>query len=181
MLAASCTTGFVNDVSGGTRHGGEQWVFPNINFTCRGEVTKVIFGGSNFRSYRDQYPEVHIRRRNEGGSAVYTKVGSVLLDVPTESPNGVYTINVDPGQLQFEEDDVLGVFLPYPLFQNRINLHFNDAVGPSGYYTSVSGSGAVAAGTFALSGANRANVQPLITVELGKCYLLFLILLCLKW
>ncbi len=164
--AASCTTGFVSEViSVGVSHAGEQWVFPNINFTCRGEVIGVTFGGSNFKT-RDDHPEFQIWRRNEGDHITYTKVGGVPLIVAATLTGGVYTIPVAPGQLQFEKDDVLGVFLQHNNLLS-IRLVF-DVAGPSGYYTSVGNGILSSEDIFTLGGAIRENVLPFIAVEIGK-------------
>ncbi len=85
----------------------------------------------------------------------------------TESPSGVYTIDVDPSRLQFVEDTVLGVFLPDAAL-SRIRLEFDNKGGPLGYYTTVSPVTGTAEDMLTLSGALVASDLPHNRFLIGK-------------
>jgi ephrin-B len=102
-----------------------QYIYPEINFTCNGTITKWIFGGEN--QTNEQFyltPELQIwRKRND---SKYMKVGnSSILDYTNISTN-VYEL-VPKSPLKFQQGDFFGVYIPnntktlFKLYEQRNN------------------------------------------------------------
>ena len=85
-------------------------IFPDITFTCSGEVVKWIMGG-RFRDSEDRFPELQTWRPS--GGSVYQKVNSTVISglYFEESDDEVYMYTVDP-PLPFQPGDILGLFHP---------------------------------------------------------------------
>ena len=83
-----------------------QRVFPDINFTCSGNLTKWIVGGTVGNALGG---EVQIWRRNNGSENDYTKVGYSILNATDPDNDNVYEHIPDP-PLEFQEGDILGVY-----------------------------------------------------------------------
>ena len=107
----------------------QQRIFPQINFTCDGNITKWIVGGSRVAT-QDYYPELQIWR--DIGNNTYTKVGNTppgnttlfLQDVATN----LYEYTQDP-PLEFRAGDILGVFQPRSSL-SHLRLLYEENNGP---------------------------------------------------
>ena len=83
-------------------------IFPDITFTCSGEVVKWIMGG-RFRGFEDIFPELQTWRPS--GGSVYQKVNSTVISGLHFEDDEVYMYIVDP-PLPFQPGDILGLFHP---------------------------------------------------------------------
>ena len=109
-------------------HEGEQRVFPDINFTCNGTLTKWIIGGE---LGNNNGGEVQIWRRNADSENDYTIVGSSIFDATDTDNDGVFEFIPNP-QLNFLKGDILGVFQRRNS-QNRNTVYYQETTGPSNY------------------------------------------------
>lgn len=166
LFSASCAHGFA-DV--GNSHGSrqrfqnEQWIFPNTNFTCSGQVTTVIFQIAREGSTVEEYPEFQIWRMSEDNPETYLRVGSVTLNcLECEGPDGVFTTNVTAAQLLFESSDVVGVFIPRR--SRGRTLQFEGDNGLLAYYQVTTS----ALDLFTLDDGQDSDALPLIAVEISK-------------
>ena len=81
-------------------------IFPDITFTCSGEVVKWIMGGD---WNGDEYPELQIWRLS--GDSTYVKLNSTVISVASREKYDVYEYTADP-PLPFQPGDILGVLQP---------------------------------------------------------------------
>ena len=94
------------NIYGVTRRLREQRIFPDINFTCSGNLIKWIVGGE-IASYVGA--ELQIWRRIDVGENSYTKVGSSVLQATDSVNENVYEYTPNT-PLEFQEGDILGVY-----------------------------------------------------------------------
>ena len=104
-----------------------QRVFPDINFTCSGNLTKWIVGGTVGSAAGG---EVQIWRRNNGSDNDYTKVGYTVLAATDPDGDRVYEHIPDP-PLQFQEGDILGVYQQQG--SGRMRVYYQLLTGPANY------------------------------------------------
>ena len=91
-------------------HDNKQLLFPDISFTCHGEVMKLITAGSwNGDDEDNQFPELQIWRLLEGST--YKKLNGTLISATSEEEDEVYEYPVDP-PLPFQPRDILGILTP---------------------------------------------------------------------
>ena len=133
-----CASGFLNstvlqsktfdvNIFNEGRRNRQQRVFPEINFTCNGSLTKWIVGGT---VHTNVGAEVQIWRKNAGSENDYTKVGfSVLSATDTDNDNVFEYMPVPP--LEFQEGDILGVYQRRG--NNRLALYYQITTGPANY------------------------------------------------
>ena len=103
----------------------EHRVFPDINFTCSGNLTKWIVGGTVGSMVGG---EVQIWRRNNGSENDYTKVGYSILNATDPDNDNVYEHIPDP-PLEFQEGDILGVYQQI----GDMRVFYQDTTGPANY------------------------------------------------
>ena len=140
----------------------QQRVFPDINFTCNGSLTKWIVVGTIGDMVGG---EVQIWRRNAGSENNYTKVGfSVLLATDPENDNVFEHIPNSP--LNFQEGDILGVYQRGG--PNRTAIYYHTTTGPANYRNPLFFN-TVPPAPATLNGATLVASQydyPLVTVEI---------------
>ena len=140
-----------NDRARNTR----QFIFPSINFTCSGYITKwtfyARFNNSDPSTYT-LYPEFQIWRINSSLNG-YTKVGYTSIDSDTELngtfQNGninqyIYNVNFSEA-MSVQPGDIVGVSTPKTRgngTRSRLRLRFNrqSQDGPPSYYYNLTGS-----------------------------------------
>ena len=140
-----------------------QRVFPDINFTCSGNLTKWIVGGTVGNSLGG---EVQIWRRNNGTVNDYTKVGYSILDATDPDNDNVYEHIPNP-PLEFQEGDILGVYQQWG--SGRMRVYFHTTTGPANYRFSYSNPNPPVPAT--LNNPTLVAAQydyPLVTVEICK-------------
>ena len=140
-------------------------IFPDITFTCSGEVGRWIMGG-NFIRLGDEFLELHIWRPSGGG--IYQRInGTIITPVQSHENNNVHEYTADP-PLPFQPGDILGLLHPdYRETQLRLDY---DGDGTSLFYVqhlSMSESGN---SVFDISGegvTTKVGV-PLVSAGIGK-------------
>ena len=129
-----------------------QFIFPSINFTCSGYITKWTFYARFNNSDTRLYPEFQIWRINSSLNG-YTKIGYTSLDSDTELngtfQNGninqyIYDVNFSEA-MSVQPGDIVGVSTPTiggNGARSRLRLRFNQQSqdGPPSYYYLITGS-----------------------------------------
>ena len=134
-IDSPCTSGFISfealknkvydvNIFNNPRPLGRQRIFPDINFTCSGNLTKWIVGGTVGNALG---VEVQIWRRNDYSDNDYTKVGYSILNADNDRCN-VYEYIPDP-PLEFQEGDILGVYQQ----RSDMRVYYQDTTGPANY------------------------------------------------
>ena len=115
------------NIYGATLHSKEQRVFPDINFTCSGNLTKWIVGGEVGTSIG---AELQIWRKNDGSMSDYTRVGYSVLQASDPENDDVYEYTPNP-PLDFLEGDILGVY--QRTGGSHMRVYYQETTGPSNY------------------------------------------------
>ena len=168
----SCTSGFLSlpdlrrrtldvNINRVIRKGQQLSLFPDINFTCNGSITKWIVGAKLRRSGDDR-PELQIWRRDIGGWNSYNKINFSLLTPNETSDSNVHEYYpVTP--LEFLEGDILGVYTPNSN-NTRLVVYYQENTGPENYRrTNII---PPAPSTFTLRSVFKHD-YPLVTVEIS--------------
>ena len=153
----------------GRNFGNQQLIFPSITFTCSGEVVKWIMAGRwNNQNNQDEFPELQIWRSS--GDSTYHKQNSTVISVTSQEDDDVYEFPVAP-PLPFQPGDILGLRQPRG-GDSRLQVRYDNG-GDSVYYGTranqnndifdISG-----------SGVDTSTDIPLVTVEIGKLYFLWI-------
>ena len=170
---SSCVSGFLSsavlqnktfdvNIFDDRRRNRQQRVFPDINFTCSGNLTKWIVGGTVGNALGG---EVQIWRRNIGSENDYTKVGYSILYATDPDNDNVYEHIPDP-PLEFQEGDILGVYQQGG--GDRMRVYYQETTGPANYRRPGNLNSDPPAPD-ALIGATLAQYDyPLVTVEICK-------------
>ena len=114
-----------------------QMIFPNITFTCSGEIVKWIMAAKwnddDHHHDHDEYPQLQIWRPLEGST--YERIHSTDLSTTTEENDEVYEFPVNP-HLPFQRGDILGVLQP-DAGDSRLQVRYDsgDEYSVSYYYT----------------------------------------------
>ena len=136
-----CTSGFLSpfelrqqtldvNINGVTSRNQQQHLFPEINFTCNGSITKWIVG-AEMRASGTVQPELQIWRRDSWRRNRYTKVDfSLLIPNETSDPN-IHEYYPDP-PLEFQEGDILGVYTPRR-DDSQLVVYYQENTGPQNY------------------------------------------------
>ena len=137
-------------------------IFPDIGFTCSGNLTKWIVAGEVGGNVG---AELQIWRRGNVGQNTYTLIGSSVLPVSISGFANVY--NYTPNSpLEFHEGDILGV---YQRGGGRVKVYYQETTGPANYQHSSNVGPPL--GTPVLTGPSLVTDEydyPLVTVEIGE-------------
>ena len=139
-----------------------QRVFPDINFTCSGNLTKWIVGGTvgNLAG-----GEVQIWRRNNGSENDYTKIGYTVLNATDPDNDRVYEHIPDP-PIEFQEGDILGVYQQGGKVRMRVYYHVSP--GPANYRRNLNIDPPVPSTLINPTLVPAQYDYPLVTVKIGK-------------
>ena len=158
----------------------QQRLFPDIQFTCNGLITKWIVGAQT-RTNGSRMPELQIWRNVSGNT--FTKISSSLLILSENGINpNVYEYMPNP-PLMFQDGDILGIHQP-PVNESELVLYYQDNTGPVNYRQSGHGieNNPLSSFTYSGTAANEYD-YPLVSVEVHattgngqNCLILF----CLK-
>ena len=142
----------------------EQRIFPDINFTCSGNLTKWIVGGEIGKPVG---AELQIWRRNHVGENNYTKVGSSVLQANDSDNDHVYEYIPNP-PLEFQEGDILGVY--QRAGEDRMRVYYQETTGLENYRSPVELNVDPPAPDTLTSTilASSDYDYPLVTVEIGE-------------
>ena len=137
----------------------QQVIFPNITFSCSGEVVKWILAG-HWRNGEMNYPQLQIWRLLESNNSVYVKLNYTIISTDSEEDDDVYEYAV-ASPLPFQPGDILGVLQPD---KSKLQVRYKQGGGFL-YYSSEAGDNS---NVFDISGGDIENDLPLVTVEIGK-------------
>ena len=163
----SCTTNFLSrsalkqgaldvNINKVMRRDDKQRLFPNINFTCNGFITKWIVGAKDDENH-DELPELQIWRTT--GENSYTKANFSQLPSNTLSGNvAEYTLTTP---LEFQEGDILGVYQP-GRGDSGLDVYYQERDGPVNYEEGNDALSSVTLDTF-----HSQYDYPLVTVEIS--------------
>ena len=138
----------------------KQLIFPDITFTCSGEVvTLTMVGKWNSQMNRNSYPELQIWRPS--GDTTYSKEQSTTIMPTSEEDDRVYEFPVQP-PLPFQPGDILGVRQPAS-GDSRLQVDYEDG-GDSVYYQKDIDDSE----EFDTTDGDIMTDLPLVTVEIGE-------------
>ena len=173
----SCLNGFLSDselveqtrlvnINGVVRRPEEQRIFPDIQFTCNGFITKWIVG-AQLQGNANRLPELQIWRLINGSMNMYTKTNSSLItpNAIPGSPNVHEFILSAP--LQFNTGDILGVHQPR-WNQNQLLMYYQLNTGPVNYGETTT----VPANSFTTGTPINQYDYPLVSVEVEGTYVM---------
>ena len=148
-----------------TRRSNELRIFPDINFTCSGNLTNWIVASKKDGS---KGAELQIWRRSNVGQNNFTLVDSSVLPTSSNSFVGVY--NYTPSTpLEFQEGDILGVYQRSG--SGRVRVYYQETTGPANYRHPSDLSMTPPLGIEVLTGPSLVTDEydyPLVTVEIGE-------------
>ena len=145
----------------------ELRIFPDINFTCSGNLTKWIFGGE-IKTAVGAELQIWRSQNQELVPNSYTFVGSCVLPVWSPNSEGVYNCTPE-SPLAFEKGDILGVYQRGG--GSRVEVFYQETTGPPNYRYLTDHELDVdpPLSLFAINATRINNVDyPLVTVEVGK-------------
>ena len=107
-----------------------QRIFPSMNFSCTGLVTKWIIGGEP-RMTKDPLPELQLWRKTDGVNYIKTDVSSISK-IPNSTPHkDVFEYILNP-PLEVHKGDVFGIYKPKEN-ESLLNIYFQENSGPFAY------------------------------------------------
>ena len=162
------------NIYGVTRREREQRIFPDVHFTCSGNLTKWIVGGETGNNLG---AELQIWRRSNGGQNSYTKIGFSVIPTSVSDNNHVYEYIPNP-PLEFQEGDILGVYQRNG--ENRTGVYYQETTGPRNYRPPSNSNDVDPPAPDTLITVTLVSSQydyPLVTVEIGEQLLNLLLLL----
>ena len=153
----------INDV---VRRVNQLRIFPDISFTCSGNLTKWIVAGEVGGNVG---AELQIWRRSNVEQNTYTLIGSSVLPVSISGFANVYNYTPNP-PLEFQGGDILGVYQRGGGGGGgRVRVYYQETTGPANYrYSSSMGP---PLSVQVLTGPSLVTNQydyPLVTVEIGE-------------
>ncbi len=140
----------------------QQRLIPGITFTCHGFITKWILAAK--WGDKANYPELQTWNSSDG--ITYTKQGTTTFSFEGGSEEMLfYEYTPDPPGHEFQDGDVLGMFIPD---KSRYNIFFQaDESAPTNYfYDTGGGSTTPPEGDFTTTGIPTATAYPLLAVEI---------------
>ena len=177
--APQCVQGFLNeealriavDVYGTslTTHERQQRIIPGIRFTCTGMLTKWIIGAQRPLTQSTNHLQLQIWRRRSPTSNTFDRTNfSDLADLNATDDLNVYEYTSNP-PLQFQADDLLGLFLPRRT-ETQVVVYLQEDGGPQSYRRFFQNS-ALSSFTTSSRGVRTDTDIPLVAVEVsGKPY-----------
>ena len=138
----------------------QQRLFPDIQFTCNGILSKWIVGVRNRVGRFDEMPELQIWRKREGNT--YTKVYFGLLSSSNNDSSTVREYILNP-PIEFQEGDILGVYQPQE-DRSDLLIYYQDNDGPNNYAIDTD----VSLSSFTLGNIDKKHDYPLVTVEVSQ-------------
>ena len=107
----------------------KQWLFPDINFTCNGSITKWIVGALDDTG--TPQPELQIWRHNSSGVSRYDKVDFTRLTPNETNDTNVHEYYLET-PLEFQEGDILGVY--QPMGKAALTVYYQASTGPANLF-----------------------------------------------
>ena len=139
----------------------QQRLFPDIQFTCNGLITKWIVGAQS-RTNGNRMPELQIWRNVSANTLTKISASSSLLILNKTGNSNVHEYTPDP-PLMFQDGDILGVYQPEDS-QSQLVLYYQDNTGPVNYRQSGLVDYPLSSFTYSGTPANEYD-YPLVSVE----------------
>ena len=136
-----------------------QYIYPEMNFTCNGTITKWIYGARNKNGV--MLPELQIW--HPLGSD-YIKVGSSSVTANTSIGTNLYEF-IPQMPLEFQKGDVFGIYIP---LKNKNSLFLYEQRGNGPLNLKVSGNVDTPLSTITNSMKTASNDFPLVTAVISK-------------
>ena len=128
-----------------------QRYFPDIGFTCNGNITHIIIGAEDQNG--TESPQIRFWRKSNGTLYKQTGTNYSLVHDYTYDPSTTNLRWYNLSQpIQVQNGDVLGIFQP-GMMDSDSRLYFQDISGPPNY----NGNGNL----------NNQNRYPLVSVVIG--------------
>ena len=147
-----------------------QWIMPDLNFTCSGTVTKLIFA-ARWYDGRSSYPDLQIWRPI--GDGTYMKMQSNTINPSVQNSTNRYEYILKQ-PLEVRTGDILGIFQPsqamirfyiqyYPGNSQIMSYYFQNETSQFQNFSTLG------------RGVRGMSVLPLVNVEVetSKCSALF--------
>jgi len=146
-------------------YSGQQLVFPDIRFTCSGEVVRWIMGG-RWTERGDYYPQLQIWRPS--GNGVYHRLsGSNISTTVERDDDNVYEFVADPPS-PFQSGDIVGVFQPQ---KGKLWVNYDTQGRSVNYYINI-GNNEVMPSHNTIDTSDEdlqtSMALPLVSVEIGE-------------
>lgn len=108
-----------------------QTLIPDINFSCNGTITKLLFG-AEWQGFTPGFTQFQVWREISTGS-MYKKVGEVTVRVRTENSSGLYEYELE-SPIEFRDGDIFGYFQPnYNLSELDLYLESSNRISTYHY------------------------------------------------
>ena len=138
-----------------------QMIFPDITFTCDGDVVKWIMAGK-WNDPRNQFPELQIWRLSQG--TTYTKQSGTSITADNKEDDDIYEYTLTT-PLPFQSGDILGILQPHR-DDSKLQVRYDDGGYSVYHHTDADVNNDI----FDISG-NGVTTEtdiPLVTVVIGK-------------
>ena len=144
----------------------ELRIFPDINFTCNGNLTKWIFGGEIENNVGAELQIWRSQNQTLMPNS-YTFVGSCVLPHWSPKSKGVYNCTPE-SPLEFEKGDVLGVYQRHGM--KRVEVFYQETTGPPNYRYpyDLNTDPPLSLPVISATRITEYVDYPLVTVEIGK-------------
>ena len=147
------------NINGVTRRDNQQRLFPDINFTCNGSITKLIAGVEIRNNDLPPRAVMQIWRRDYFDPNTYTFVNSTLIRLTAPLNNSVIEHSLE-SPMKFQKGDILGMYQPQR-DNTRLVFSYQERDGPENYRVNRASS------TVTLGSPDNQYDYPLVTVEIS--------------
>ena len=144
----------------------EQRLFPEMAFTCSGNITQWTYVGGErtVEAEKIYHPMLQIWRQVDKTAYVNSQSTSLFISYESRDRANIHIVNANP-PLRVEEGDILGIYQPP---ESSVIVYYQETSGPINLamdrvFSSTS-SGPAPTSVFGLVTA-QANDWPLITIE----------------
>ena len=111
-----------------------QRIIPDIHFTCTGMLTKWTIGAQRTLTQATDHPQLQIWRRRSPTSNMFDRIHfSDITDLNATDDLNVYEYIPNP-PLQFQTDDLLGLFHSDCNADTQVVVYYLDGGGPQNQY-----------------------------------------------
>ena len=145
----------------------QQWIFPSMNFSCSGNITKWTFvARSRTGGQHNQYPWFQLWRPN--GTRIYRRVYESSI-TSTMSGQSDFTVEeyIPDALVPFEAGFVFGLYQSEQAQSRRLSVVYVNV--PDGYgYTNYHRANVISQNVFNTDGLPAANNYPLVAVTTNE-------------
>ena len=139
-----------------------QMIFPDITFTCDGDVVKWIMAGKWNNDPRNQFPELQIWRLSQ--DTTYTKQNGTSITADNKEEDDIYEYTLTT-PLSFQSGDILGILQP-DKDDSKLQVRYDDGGDSVYYHTGADVNNDIF--DISANGVTTETDIPLVTVVIGK-------------